>query len=66
MHHEKAFCGHIRWHTPEDRDAKSAEIQETLALSRQVEDAVEIAKRIKIPDLNKLPQPEDDDDAGDA
>nr|GEV58235.1 cell division cycle protein 48 homolog [Tanacetum cinerariifolium] len=66
MHHEKAFCGHIRWHTQEERDAKSGEIQETLALSRQVEDAVEIAKKIKIPDLNKLPQPEDDDDAADA
>nr|GEX76294.1 hypothetical protein [Tanacetum cinerariifolium] len=66
MHNEKAFCGHIRWHTQEERDAKSGEIQETLALSRQVEDAVEIAKKIKIPDLNKLPQPEDDDDAADA
>nr|GEX15944.1 hypothetical protein [Tanacetum cinerariifolium] len=40
--------------------------KETLALSRQVEDAVEIAKKIKIPDLNKLSQPEDDDDAADA
>ncbi|GJS42003.1 cell division cycle protein 48 [Tanacetum coccineum] len=66
MHHEKAFCGHIRWHTQEERDAKSGEIQETLALSRQVEEAVEIAKKIKIPDLNKLPQPEDDDDAAGA
>ena len=63
MFHEKAFCGHIRWHTQEQRDANSVEIQQTLALSRQIDEAVQVAKKIKIPDLNELPQPEDDDDA---
>merc|ERR1712137_113354 len=62
MFHEKAFCGHIRWHTQAQRDANSAEIQRTLALSRQVDEAVRVAKKIKIPDLNELPKPEDDDE----
>merc|ERR1711874_376497 len=62
LYHEKAVCGHIRWHTQGERDAKSVQIQRTLALSRQVDDAVHIAKKIKIPDLNEVWKPEDDDD----
>ncbi|GJX01337.1 phospholipid-transporting ATPase 2 isoform X1 [Tanacetum coccineum] len=59
MHHEKAFCGHIRWHMREERDANIAEIAETLALRRHAEEVVLIAKKIKISDLNEVLQPDD-------
>nr|GEW41980.1 hypothetical protein [Tanacetum cinerariifolium] len=56
MHHEKAFCGHIRWHMREERDAN---IAETLALRRHAEEVVLIAKKIKISHLNEVLQSDD-------
>ncbi|CAH1433285.1 unnamed protein product [Lactuca virosa] len=67
MYHEKALCGHIRWHTQEERLAASRDIARALSanfVSGQRGDGEQgPSKRFKLPDLNHPPPPEDDEGA---
>ncbi|KAI3668883.1 hypothetical protein L6452_40100 [Arctium lappa] len=67
MCHEKALCGHIRWHTQAERQAAYTDIARALA-SNFISGGVHIEhqgspKRLKLPDLNQPPPPDDDDAA---
>ncbi|KAL7587056.1 hypothetical protein Lser_V15G39727 [Lactuca serriola] len=63
MYHEKALCGHIRWHTQEERLAASRDIARALSanvVSGQRGDGEQgPSKRFKLPDLNEPPPSED-------
>ncbi|CAI9265384.1 unnamed protein product [Lactuca saligna] len=62
LHHEKALCGHIRWHTHEERLAASREIARALSanfVSRGGNGEQGPSKRFKLPDLNEPPPPEE-------
>ncbi|KAI3515026.1 hypothetical protein L1887_13775 [Cichorium endivia] len=66
MCHEKALCGHIRWHTHEERQAASSDIARALSSNFSSGHGGEEqgpSKRFKVPDLNKPPPPEEDDGA---
>ncbi|KAI3683557.1 hypothetical protein L1987_84065 [Smallanthus sonchifolius] len=65
--HEKALNGHMRWHSLEEREAAGIGIARALASGVVVvrnEDVrvQDSCKRAKVPDLNYLPPPEDEDD----
>ncbi|GJR08105.1 hypothetical protein Tco_0790757 [Tanacetum coccineum] len=53
MCHAKALCGHMRCHRLQQRRENSQDIQDVLASSRKVQEAVEMAKKNKPPDLHK-------------
>ncbi|PWA83629.1 F-box domain-containing protein [Artemisia annua] len=59
--HKKTLCEDTRWHSLQQRRENSQEIQSVLASSPEVHEAVEIGKKIKLPDLHKNP---DNDDSG--
>ncbi|KAL4572616.1 hypothetical protein LXL04_019396 [Taraxacum kok-saghyz] len=66
MCHEKALCGHIRWHTQEERLAASIAIARALSsnvvVSGNGDEDEGPSKKYKLPDLNKSPPPEEEED----
>ncbi|KAK1411949.1 hypothetical protein QVD17_32830 [Tagetes erecta] len=54
LYHEKALNGHVRWHTAAEREAAGIGPSKSTRVEEQDD-----PKRIKVPDLNRSPPPED-------
>ena len=55
MCHKKAFNGHLRWHSLEERRNYSQEIKSLLASSNEVQETVQVSENKELLDLNKTP-----------